>query len=145
MANLMTCAHTCQCFSLTNGRDSNVGNMVLPINYTRWYPARCCENFLNKILRWNVKVVTPKILHGNIRLQTHYIWKHVILLGVNHSKIVSRNFVVWDTCYKPQKIDLRHKYVIWWMMTWRIMDGDMTHSGWWCGMLACWEKSNHGL
>jgi hypothetical protein len=21
------------------------------------------------------------------------------------------------------------KYVIWWMMTWRIVDGDMTHSG----------------
>jgi hypothetical protein len=35
---------------------------------TRWYPARCCENFLNKISRWNVKVVTPKILHANIRL-----------------------------------------------------------------------------
>jgi hypothetical protein len=73
------------------------------------------------------------------------IWKHVILLRVNHSKIISKNFVVWYTCYKPQKINWRHKYVIWWMMTWRIVDGDMTHSGWWCGMLACWEKSNHDL
>jgi hypothetical protein len=31
------------------------------VEHTRWYPARCRENFLNKILRWNVKVVTPKI------------------------------------------------------------------------------------
>jgi hypothetical protein len=38
------------------------------LHYTRWYPACCCENFLNKILRWNVKVVSPKILHGNIHL-----------------------------------------------------------------------------
>jgi hypothetical protein len=44
---------------------------------------------------------------------------------VNHSKIVSKNFVVWYTCYKPQKIDLRHKYVIWWMVTWRIVDDDV--------------------
>jgi hypothetical protein len=117
---------------------------IITLN-TRWYPARCCENFLNKILRWDVKVVTPKILHGNIRLWTHYIWKHVILLRVNHSKIVSKNFMVWYTCYKLHKIDLRHKYVIWWMMTWRIVDGDMAHSGWWRGMLACWEKSNHDL
>jgi hypothetical protein len=50
------------------GRKKNWVTWVPHIIITRWYPTRCCENFLNKILRWNVKVVTPKILHGNIHL-----------------------------------------------------------------------------
>jgi hypothetical protein len=30
--------------------------------------VRCCGNFLNKILKYNVKIRIPKLLHDNILL-----------------------------------------------------------------------------
>jgi hypothetical protein len=43
-------------------------NVFELINLTRWYPMHWCRNFLNKILRCNVKVGTRKWLHDNILL-----------------------------------------------------------------------------
>jgi hypothetical protein len=43
-------------------------SMCLFPRRTTWYHVRDYENFLNKILRWNVKVKTPKWVHGNICL-----------------------------------------------------------------------------
>jgi hypothetical protein len=47
-----------------------------PLLGTRWYPARCCGNVLNKISRYNVKVGTPKWFQDNILCKQHYRWKH---------------------------------------------------------------------
>jgi hypothetical protein len=49
--------------------------------YTRWYPARCCENFFKKNLRWNVKVVTPKIFVCKVIIYASmlFCWEWIIL------------------------------------------------------------------
>jgi hypothetical protein len=46
----------------------------------------CCENFLNKISKRNVKVETPKRLYGNIRLQTTLY------------RLILHAFQLWDFC-----------------------------------------------
>jgi hypothetical protein len=37
--------------------------------------------------------------------------------------------ILWHTIHKDmklnKKINVRHKYMIWWVVTWRIMDGDV--------------------